>query len=254
MGGYSTIRVDRSETGLVTCTFDRPEVRHALNEAMIADIRRFLDATHGDGVSRLVIFTGAGEKAFLSGADIAELRDRSSVDALRRINSSLFREVEQYPLPTIAAIRGIALGGGLEFALACDLRVCGEGSRLGQPEVGLGIIPGAGATYRLPRIIGLGRAKDMILSGRVIGGMEAFSIGLANRVVADEHVMSEAVKLGKSVMKNGDLAVRLAKVALNTGQESGTDAGMAFESAAQALLFDDKEKRERMTAFLDRKK
>jgi enoyl-CoA hydratase len=254
MSSYQTINTQFGPGGVAVCTFDRPEVRNALNEAMVSEVRAFLGAAAAWSDARAAIFTGAGEKAFLAGADVRELRDRTSADALRRINSGLFREVEQFPLPTIAAMRGVAVGGGLEFAIACDLRVCGEGTRMGQPETSIGIIPGAGATYRLPRLIGLGRAKDLIYTARIIDAQEALAIGLVNRVVDDESVLEAAHELAASVTRNGALALRLSKIALNSAPEIGVDAAMALESAAQAVLFDDEEKMRRMTDFLNKKK
>ena len=254
MNKYKTIKIEVDADGIAVCTFNRPEVRNALNEEMVDELHAFLDKAAQNEDINAVVFTGAGEKAFLAGADIQELHDRSAADALRRINSTLFRWVEQFPLPTIAAIRGYALGGGLEFTMACDLRVCGEGSRLGQPEVSLGIIPGAGATYRLPRLIGLGRAKELVYTGRIIGGEEALAIGLVNRVVPDDEVLEAAHGLAREVTRNGMLAIRLAKISLNAAPEIGVDAAMALESASQAILFDDEEKRRRMKEFLDKKK
>jgi enoyl-CoA hydratase len=252
MNDFQTIRIDVGDDGVVVCTFDRPSVHNALNEEMVDEIHSFLhSAARRDDISA-VVFTGAGEKAFLAGVDIRELLERTAADALRRINTTLFRSVEQFPLPTIAAIRGYALGGGLEFAMACDLRVCGEGSKLGQPEVSLGIIPAAGATYRLPRIVGLGRAKELVYTGRIIDAAEALSIGLVNRMVPDDQVLDAARELARTITGNGRLAVRLAKVSLNTAPEIGTDAAMALESASQAILFDDDEKKRRMTAFLNK--
>jgi DMSO/TMAO reductase YedYZ molybdopterin-dependent catalytic subunit len=153
----------------------------------------------------------------------------------------------------VAALRGVALGGGCELALACDLRVAGEGSKLGQPEVGLGILPGAGATYRLPRVVGLGVAKELIFTGRIIDAKEALAIGLVNRVVPDDEVVAAARGLALEVAKNSPLAVRLAKQSLNMSFELSTGAAMALESTAQAVLFEDEEKRRRMTAFLEKR-
>jgi enoyl-CoA hydratase len=254
MNAYQTINTQFNTDGVAVCTFNRPEVHNALNEAMVGEVRAFLGETVAWDEARAVVFTGVGEKAFLAGADVRELRDRTSADALRRINSGLFREVEQFPLPTIAAMRGVAVGGGLEFAIACDLRVCGEGTRLGQPETSIGIIPGAGGTYRLPRLIGLGRAKDLIYTGRIIDAQEALAIGLINRVVADDSVLDAALELAASVIRNGALALRLSKIALNVAPEIGVEPAMALESAAQAILFDDEEKILRMTNFLNKKK
>lgn len=252
MEKQTTLRIERETDGVVICAFHRPEKRHAMNERMVDEVRALLAETRGDG-ARALIFTGSGGRIFFSGADIAELRDRTSADALRRINSSLFREVERFPLPTVAAMNGFALGGALEFALACDLRVCGESCRLGLPEVSLGIIPGAGGTYRLPRVVGLGRAKEMILTARLVEAPEALAMGLVNGVFPDGEVLDGALELARSVTRHGELALRLAKTAVQAGLEGSTDANMALESAAQAILFDDEEKRSRMTAFLEKK-
>jgi len=251
---YETIRVEADTDGVAVLTLDRPEVRNALNRCMIDEIRAALaDLSEREGL-RALVFTGAGEKAFAGGADIAELRDRDRFDALRRINASLFREVEAFPTPTIAAIRGWALGGGCELAISCDLRVAGEGAKLGQPEVGVGIIPGAGGTYRLPRLIGLGAARDLVFTGRIVEAAEALRLGLVNRVVPDDRVLDEAKGLAREIARQSPLAVRFAKIALNTGVEIPTDAAMALESAVQAVLFEDEEKMQRMTAFLEKRK
>ena len=249
---YETILVETDAVGVTTVTFNRPEVRNALNQHMVDEVRRAL--TELAQSARVVIFTGAGGKAFLGGADIGELRARGRLDALRRINSSLFGEIERFPAPTIAAVRGYALGGGCELAMACDLRVAGAGAKLGQPEVALGILPGAGATYRMPRLVGLGRARELIYTGRIIDAQEALSIGLVNRVVPDDQVLASARELAAEIGKNSALAVRLAKQALNFSGEFSLSAGQAFESAAQAVLFEDEEKLLRMQAFLERKK
>lgn len=254
MSRYETLILEVDDEGIALLTLNRPEVRNALNLTMVHEIRAALgELAERDPEVRALIFTGAGGKAFLSGADIAELRDRGREDALRRINSSLFREVEQFPAPTIAAIRGYALGGGCELALACDLRVAGEGARLGQPEVALGIVPGAGGTYRLPRLIGLGRARELIFTGRRVDAPEAERIGLVNRVVPDDAVLGAARELAREIAKNGALAVRLAKVSLNASPEVPTDVAMRLESSAQAILFGDEEKVRRMTGFLEKR-
>ncbi len=251
---YPTVELNVDAAGIACCTFNRPEVHNALNLDMVRDIRRVLHDLHLQPEVRVLIFTGAGEKAFISGADIAELRERSRVDAFRRINNSLFREIEQFPAPTIAALRGWALGGGCELAMACDLRVAGAGAKLGQPEVALGIIPGAGATYRMPKLIGLGRARELIFTGRILTATDALDIGLVNRVVPDDDVLTAAHELAAEIAKNSNTAVRLAKLALNASPELSTDAGLALETMIQAVLFEDGEKYRRMTDFLERKK
>lgn len=220
---------------------------------MVRELRQVLERLAADPELKVLIFTGAGGKAFISGADIAELRERVRADAFRRINNSLFREIEQFPAPTIAAVRGYALGGGCELAISCDLRVAGEGAVFGQPEVGLGIIPGAGGAYRLPRLIGLGRARDLVFTGRFVDAQEALSMGLVNRVVPDAAVVDEARALAAQIARNSGLAVRLAKTMLNSAAEMSVDVGMALEATTQAVLFEDPEKNRRMTDFLDKR-
>lgn len=252
-GAWETIRLSVDEMGIAELVFNRPEVRNALNRQMVDEARQAIRYLADRDDVRAVVLTGAGDKAFLGGADIAELRDRTKLDALRRINTSLFREVEQLPVPTVAAIRGYALGGGCELALACDLRVAGRSAKLGQPEVALGIVPGAGAMYRLPRLVGIGRAKELIFTGRVIGADEALAMGLLNRVVDDELVLPTAHEIAREIGRNSALAVRLAKMVMNVSSEVSSDAGMALEVASQAVLFEDEDKHRRMTAFLERR-
>ncbi len=251
MGQYSTIEVEVREGGVGLLTLNRPDVRNAINLAMVEELHSALTSLAGrDDVLALVI-TGAGTRAFASGADIAELLERTGKDALQAINSSLFRRVEEFPRPTIAAVRGFALGGGCELALACDVRVAGESARFGQPEVSLGILPGAGATYRLPRLVGIGRARELIFTGRIIDAREAERIGLANKVVPDDRVLDEALEMARTIASHAPLAVRLAKVALNAAAR-GASIG-ELESIAQAVLFESDEKRRRMSAFLAKK-
>ncbi|MBT6178911.1 MAG: enoyl-CoA hydratase/isomerase family protein [Deltaproteobacteria bacterium] len=251
---YKTLLVTDLAQGVVLCTFNRPDVRNALDISMVEEIRSLLTAlTLRDDV-RALIFTGAGGKAFISGADIAQLKERGKFDALNRINSALFREIEQFQWPTIAAIDGYALGGGCELAMACDIRIATQKSKLGQPEVSLGIIPGAGATYRLPRLVGQGMARELIYTGRIIDAQTAADIGLINRVVEAESVMSAATELAEEIARNSALALRFAKLSLNNSLEASPEACMAYESTAQALLFEDEEKHARMGKFLERRK
>jgi enoyl-CoA hydratase/carnithine racemase len=167
MAEYRNIRVDVTES-IATLTIDRPAVKNALNLETVEECRKALAALTADSNAGALIITGAGESAFVSGADINDIRARGRDEGLAGINSSLFAELERFPRPTIAAINGYALGGGCELALACDIRVAADTATFGQPELGLGIIPGAGGTQRLPRIVGLGWAKHLILSGDII--------------------------------------------------------------------------------------
>jgi enoyl-CoA hydratase len=219
---------------------------------MVDGLHRVLDDLQNDESVAALVVTGAGDKAFAAGADIAQLRDRSSRDALKAINSGIFNRIEEFPAPVIAAVRGFALGGGWELAIACDLRVDCESAKLGQPEVNLGIIPAAGGTYRLPRLVGLGRARELIYTGLIVDAVEALRIGLASLVVPDAEVVARALALADEIAANGRLAVRGAKRALNALSRPGHENAVAFESTVQAGLFDSDDKRARMTAFHDK--
>ncbi|MHC4076806.1 MAG: enoyl-CoA hydratase/isomerase family protein [Planctomycetota bacterium] len=235
-------------------TLNVPARHNAIDLEMVQILHRMLDdLAAADEVAALVV-TGAGEKAFAAGADIAQLKERKAREALAAINSALFKKVEDLPLPVIAAVRGLCLGGGCELAMACDLRVIGESAKMGQPEVSLGIIPGAGGTYRLPRLVGLGVAREMIYTGRILDAQECLRVGLANRVVADGDVMDQAMALAREIASRGRLAVRLAKAAMNALARPGEAVAMTLESVAQAVLFDSEDKHRRMEEFLSRKK
>ena len=236
----------------VLVTLNAPQRRNAIDQQMVDALHRVLDEYWHDKTLAAVVITGAGDKAFAAGADIAQLRERTSRDALRAINSSIFNRIEEFPAPVIAAIKGFALGGGCELAIACDLRVLGESAKLGQPEVKLGIIPAAGGTYRLPRLVGLGRARELIYTGRMIDAQEALRIGLANAVVPDAQVIDKALALAAEIAQNGRLAVRGAKCALNALARPAHERAIAFESSVQAGLFDSEDKRTRMDAFLSK--
>jgi enoyl-CoA hydratase len=237
---------------VATITLNRPEVRNAINRQMIGDLGTALDELLADPELRVIVFRGAGGRAFASGADIAELKERGVAEALQRINAAMFRRIEELPVPTIAAIQGYALGGGCELAMACDIRIAAGSAKLGQPEVGLGIIPGAGAIQRLPRLVGFGRAKEMIFTGRILDAAEAERIGLVNTVVPDEMVLEEASRVARKIAEQGALAVRIAKAAINAA--AGTSIPYdAVDALGQAVLFDSPEKHQRMAAFLSRR-
>ncbi len=253
--GFETVTwqtLDQDEGRVGRITLNRPEVRNAIDERMIRELGLILDEAAEDNDLKAIIVTGAGGKAFAAGADIEQLRERGREDAFRRINAGMFRRLEDQSIPTIAAIRGYALGGGCELAMACDLRIAGEGAKLGQPEVGLGILPGAGAIQRLPKLVGLGRARELIYTGRIITAAEAERIGLVNRVVPDDEVEQAALDLAAEIARQGTLAVRLSKQALNASARPNP----AFETVdvfAQAVAFESDDKRRRMQAFLDKK-
>jgi enoyl-CoA hydratase len=237
---------------VATLTVSRPQARNALDTDTVEEFHRALDEVRQAGATVLIV-TGAGDKAFVSGADINAIRARGRADALASINSRLMSAVENHEAVTIAAVNGYALGGGCELALACDLRVASDTAVFGLPEPTLGIIPGAGGTQRLPRIVGLGRAKEMILTGARWDARQALAAGLVSEVVPAAELLPAARRLAERVLALGPLAVRLAKMALNASSQMPLAAGLVYESTAQAITFDSKDKMEGTTAFLEKR-
>ena len=232
-------------------TVNRPDVRNALDgptvEAFHAALAKAAEAS-------VLIITGAGDKAFVSGADIRAIRERRREDAFASINSRLMTAVESHPAVAIAAVNGYALGGGCELALACDIRIAADHAVFGLPEPTLGIIPGAGGTQRLPRIVGLGHAKEMILTGARWDAQTALQRGLVSEVVPQKELADRARAVAARVLKLGPLAVRLAKMAVNASTQMPLGAGLVYESTAQAITFDSKDKLEGTNAFLEKRK
>lgn len=250
---YKNIRLSVDES-VAILTFDRPEVRNALDRETVREAEDALIHLRADESVGVLILTGAGDKAFVSGADINDLRARTRDEGLAAINSSFCAAVERFPRPTIAAVNGYALGGGCELALACDIRIAADTASFGQPELGLGIIPGAGATQRLPRIVGLGRAKYLILTGETIDATQAHEIGLVSLVVPAAELAAEAHRLAQRVLRQGPLAARLAKMALNASARVDLDSGLLIETLAQAICCQSPDKHEGTTAFLEKRK
>ena len=246
------VRVER-EKDLVWVVLDREEKRNALDREFVDAIHAVLATLEEDPDVGVVVFRSSFDSAFVSGADIAELRDRNALDSLARINARLFDRIEQLPMPTIAAIQGYALGGGCEFTLACDLRVAGRSAKMGQPEVGLGILPGAGGTQRLPRIIGLGRAKELVLTGRIIEAEEAERIGLVSRVVPAERLMDEALAVADQICRLSLPSIMLAKECVERAYETPLAEGIRFERRIFHSLFGTGDQREGMAAFLEKR-
>lgn len=241
------------QDGVGHITLNRPDKRNALSRALIDELHDVMGKLESADDVRAVVLSGAGEKAFAAGADIAELKERSRADAFLGINSRLFTRLENLPMPTIAAIEGFALGGGCELALACDLRVAGKNARFGQPEVGLGIVAGAGATYRLARQIGLGRARDLLFTGRILPAEEAERIGLVERLVEPGQALAEAMQLARTIAQKAPLAVRLTKAVLGAYGRGLAGEGPLLAELSQAVLFETEDKREGMSAFLERR-
>jgi enoyl-CoA hydratase len=247
------VRTDVSES-IATLTIDRPEVKNALDLETVNQIRDALRKFEADESVGALIITGAGESAFVSGADINAIRARGRDEGLAAINSSLFSDIERFPRPTIAAINGYALGGGCELALACDIRICADTAKFGQPELGLGIIPGAGATQRLPRLVGMGRAKHLILTGDIIDAKQALEWGLVTAVTPAGQLQIRARELAKKILRQGPLAARLAKLALNASARVDMDSGLLIETLAQAICYGSEDKIEGTSAFLEKRK
>lgn len=251
---YETILV-AVEDGVLTITLNRPEVYNALNQQMVDDLHAVLDRFEDDDSIRALILGSSGGKAFMSGADIAEMRERRHADALKGINSSLFSRLERFPRPTVAAVVGYCLGGGCELALTCDFRVAGTTSRFGQPEVGLGIMAAAGATRRLPALIGLKNARRLLFSGAIIEAEEAERIGLVDLVVPDSGVLQGARDLLEPILSQSAEAVKRTKLALQAWLHGASeDALLLRDNETQAELFEHPEKFARMDAFLAKRK
>ena len=232
---------------------NRPDVRNALDLGTVKELTAAISELTVDKEVGAIVITGAGDAVFVSGADINDIRARKRNEGLAAINSTLFAAIEKCPKVTIAAVNGLALGGGCELALSCDLRIAATHSKFGQPEVALGIIPGAGATQRLPRIVGLGRAKHLVLTGDAIDAQTALGWGLVSAVVAKEELLTQALALAERVLSRGPLAIRLAKVALNASARVDLDSGLLIETLAQAICFESSDKQEGTTAFLEKR-
>ncbi len=233
---YSTLLYEKKET-IGILTINRPEKMNALSNQLTAELKTVLDEIEQDDMLRVLVITGAGDKAFVAGADIQELlvRDAKIGRKVSKERQDLFSRIENLAVPVIAAVNGYALGGGLELALACSIRICSDRAKFGAPEVKLGIIPGDGGTQRLPRLVGLGRAMEMILSGDFIDAPEAFRIGLANKVVPHKELMGKTLELAGKIASRPPLAVQFAKEAVNHSVGSGGDSGYALESYLHAL-------------------
>lgn len=240
------------EGPLAIITVNRPEKRNALDPRTVEEFHGALAEVAN---ARCVVFivTGAGDKSFVAGADINAIKTRRREDALAPINSRLMSAIENHDAVAIAAVNGFAMGGGCELALACDLRIASENALFGLPEPTLGIIPAAGGTQRLPRVVGLGRAKEMILTGARWDAKRALDYGLVSEVVPSAELMSAARALAARVCALGPLAIRLAKQALNASANMPLQSGLAFESMIQAVTYESKDKLEGASAFLEKR-
>lgn len=244
------------ENNIAVLSVNRPKALNALNYETLTDIKTAIKALEKDDEVSVVIITGSGEKAFVAGADIKEMKDMTPLEARRFMlyGQSVFNLIGNLPKPTIAAVNGFALGGGCELALSCDMIMASENAKFGLPEVTLGIHPGFGGTQRLPRLIGSAKAKELIFTGKIIDANEAEKIGLVNKVTSSDKLKDEAKDLAKMIMKNGMVAIRLVKSAINAGLDTTLEKGLAYEAETQGLAFSTEDKNEGLSAFLEKRK
>lgn len=243
------------EDGIGILTINRPKALNALNPDVINELDKWMDTIEKDGDIKVLIITGGG-RAFIAGADIAEMPkwDKAQGKEFAMHGSGILRKLEQFKIPTIGALNGFTLGGGCELALCLDMRIASDQAKLGLPEVSLGILPGFGGTQRLPRLCGMGIAKELIYTAKMIDAAEAFRIGLVNKLVPADQLMDEAKGLAKAIMKNGPMGVINAKQAINDGYDMDIDDALACENNAFAKAFGSKDRLEGVTAFLEKRK
>ncbi len=251
---YETLLVERRER-VALITINRPDKRNALNIQTREEGAAAFDELRADDEVRVVVITGAGDKAFVAGADIAEFAGRTAVTQRDVMTGrSLFTAIDTFPKPVIAMVNGYCLGGGCELALSCDLRIASERASFGQPEINLGIIPGGGGTQRLTRLVGEGKAMELILTGEIISAQAAHAIGLVNQVVPHEELEAKTMELANRIAEKSPIALRLAKEAVKTAARSSLDEGLRREVDLFALCFSSADKDEGVAAFLEKRK
>lgn len=236
-------------------TINRPKALNALNSEVLKEIEATFDAIDLDA-TRAVVLTGAGDKSFVAGADIGEMSTltKAEGEAFGKTGNDVFRKIETFPIPVIAAVNGFALGGGCEISMSCDIRICSENAIFGQPEVGLGITPGFGGTQRLARIVGVGKAKEMIYTAFNIKAEEAYRIGLVNAVYPQEELLAAAKKLANKIASNAPIAVRECKKAINEGLQVDMDQAIVVEEKAFGSCFETEDQKAGMGNFLEKDK
>lgn len=243
------------EGDIAIVTVNRPKALNALNAETLADIEKAMDAAAADPEVKVVILTGAG-RAFVAGADITFMQNMTAMEgrAFAMLGQAVFRKIETMEKPVIAAVNGFALGGGCELAMSCDFRIASDAAKFGQPEVGLGVTPGFGGTQRLPRLVGVGMAKELCYTGDTIDANEALRIGLVNHVVPGDELMTYVKDMAKRIASKGQLAVRMCKKAINEGMQMDIDRSMTLEADIFGILFSTEEQKEGMTAFVEKRK
>ena len=256
MTAYSNLLFEPRHDGIVLITINRPAKLNALNNATMAELDDAFQQVRQSSEYRGIILTGAGEKAFVAGADINELKDATPLEGKARClrDQAIMRRLETMSKPSIAAINGYALGGGLELAMCCTLRVAAETARLGLPEVKIGVFPANGGTQRLPRLVGRGRALEMMLTGKPIDAAEAYRIGLVNRVVARETLLDFSFALMSDIIANAPVAAACILECVDIGFQCGIDEGLRFEAASYAAVSSSEDRREGTAAFLEKRK
>ena len=250
---YNYLKINNIDN-ICTVAISAPKSLNALNSSVLAELNAFLESLDTNA-TRVLIITGDGEKSFVAGADISEmsnLNEKEGFDFGKR-GADVFRKIEVLPIPVIAAVNGFALGGGCELAMACDIRIASSNAKFGQPEVGLGIIPGFSGTCRLARIVGMGIAKEMIYTGKAIRAEEALRIGLVNAVYPQEELMDQAMAMAKKIAANAPIAVRYAKVCSNWEYDLPAGKAIAFENTMFGKCFATNDQKEGMDAFLNKR-
>jgi len=242
------------ENKVAVLTINRPEVRNAMNSEYWEELGRFFDAINQDDNVQVVVITGAGDKAFIAGADLNSLKTRRAVDALYGTGQIVVKKIEECSKPVIAAVNGLAFGGGCEITLACDIRMVAENAAFGLPEAGLGILPGLGGTQRLSKIVGMGRAKEVILAGRTISAQEAVQFGLAYKCVPQADLLKETMAVAKAMQQKGPLALRLCKRLITASMSTDQETGMLLELLSFGITLESEDKAEGMEAFFAKRK
>jgi enoyl-CoA hydratase len=256
MGEYTNLLLEIDSDGISTVMINRPKALNALNAATVYELDQAFDELAANPAVKVVIITGSGEKAFVAGADILEMKDKTAIEGRQwgQLAQAVFRKIENLPKPVIAAVNGYALGGGCELAMACDIRIASEKAKFGQPEVSLGIPPGFGGTQRLPRLVGKGRAKELLFTGDMIDAAEAYRIGLVNQVVASEELIGKTKAMAHKILSKAPIAVQVCKSAVNTGLEVDLNSAIAYEAEVFGLCFATEDQKEGMTAFIEKRK
>ena len=245
-----------NQDGIAVITMNRPKALNALNQETLDELNQVADMLAKDSTVQVVILTGSGDKAFVAGADIAQMQSMSAMEGRNfgKLGQAVFNKLENLPQPVIAAVNGFALGGGCELAMACDIRIASEKAKFGQPEVTLGIIPGFCGTQRLPRLVGKGVAKELTYTGDMIDAQEALRIGLVNKVTTPEELLPTAKAMAGRIMQRGQFAVQMAKVSINTGMNTDMETGSVLEASLFGVTCATEDKKEGMTAFVEKRK